>query len=156
MESIDFSISQQIFSIPISKRKYLIYAPLKGIAFLGNTSLVNAIAEACQNPFRALQTKDEFRVLDQLHFFQPEPLPSDEFQDRGVQYDAVILFLTNQCNLRCSYCYASSGEYPPKTMSWEIAKAAIDLVLRGVISQGLPEMTLGFHGGGEPTLNWGS
>ena len=145
---------RQIFSIPLAKNKYLIYAPLKGIAFLGNPALVNAIVEACQNPAAPRETIDKFKLLDQFHFFQPEPVPADDYQDRGVQYDAVVLFLTNQCNLRCSYCYAFSGEYPPKTMSWEIAKAAIDFVMRGVVKHRLPDMTLGFHGGGEPTLNW--
>ena len=153
---IDFSdgLSQQIFSIPLTPGKYLIYAPLKGIAFLGNSALVNAIVEACQDPSRALQATDKFKLLDQFHFFQPEQVPEDDYRDKGVQYDSVVLFLTNQCNLRCSYCYALSGEFPARAMSWEIARAAIDFVMRGVMEHRLPEMTLGFHGGGEPTLNW--
>jgi uncharacterized protein len=39
-------------------------------------------------------------------------------------------------------------------MSWDTARAAIDHVLREVMRHRLPDMTLGFHGGGEPTLNW--
>lgn len=153
---LDFSdgLSQQIFSIPLTPGKYLIYAPLKGMAFLGNSALVNVLVEACQDPSGALQAADKFKLLDQFHFFQPEPVPADDYQDKGVQYDSVVLFLTNRCNLQCSYCYASSGESPARAMSWEIAKAAIDHVWRGVMEHRLPEMTLGFHGGGEPTLNW--
>jgi len=160
---------QQIFSIPLDGQKYLIYAPLKGIAFIANPSLVNAIFGLCQNintstsslsgvSHNASQScnksPDNFDFIYQLGFFQPEPLPVDEYQDKGVQYDAVILFLTNQCNLRCSYCYASSGEYRKKQMPWEIAKASIDFVMGEVTKNRSPAMTLGFHGGGEPTLNW--
>jgi uncharacterized protein len=39
-------------------------------------------------------------------------------------------------------------------MPWEIAKAGIDWVMSEVIRNRSSSMTLGFHGGGEPTLNW--
>ncbi|MCZ7356620.1 MAG: radical SAM protein [Candidatus Methanoperedens sp.] len=162
------NILQQIFSVPLDNEKYLIYAPLKGIAFIGNTSLVNAIFEQCSNlntsipksfrtpsgtpRFEKMRTDLDF--LQKLDFFQLEALPEDEYQQKGIQYDAVILFLTNQCNLRCSYCYASSGEHKSQQMPWEIAKAGIDFVMGEVIKNQSPTMTLGFHGGGEPTLNW--
>ncbi|MBI5746569.1 MAG: radical SAM protein [Nitrospirae bacterium] len=162
-------MSQQIFSIPLDNERYLIYAPLKGIAFIGNPPLINAIFEhcrhmgashphistpSCDRPHHGERVLDDLDFLHRLDFFQPEPFPIDEYQQKGVQYDAVILFLTNQCNLRCSYCYASSGEYQMKQMPWEIAKASIGLVIGEVIKNQSPSMTLGFHGGGEPTLNW--
>ncbi|MDY9925068.1 radical SAM/SPASM domain-containing protein [Methanosarcina sp.] len=159
-------ILQQIFTIPLDEEKYLVYAPLKGIAFIGNTSLVNSIFEHCSrlgtctptsnNPsdVPSVGVKDELNFLQKLDFFQPAPLPVDEYEQKGVQYDAVILFLTNQCNLRCSYCYASSGEHQTQQMPWDLAKASIDFVMREVVRNHSPIMTLGFHGGGEPTLNW--
>ncbi|MBN2411870.1 radical SAM protein [candidate division KSB1 bacterium] len=147
------NLLRQIFSIPLDENKYLIYAPLKGIAFIGNVSLVNSIFEQCRSS-GALWKTENLDFLHQLNFFLPEPFPVDEYKQSGTQYDAVILFLTNQCNLRCSYCYASSGEYPRKTMSWEIARDAIDYVMESVRLHNAPVMTLGFHGGGEPTLNW--
>jgi uncharacterized protein len=94
------------------------------------------------------------RFLNNLDFFYPEPIPADNYKKKGVQYDTAVLFLTNQCNLRCSYCYASSGEFPQKRMTWEIAKAGIDFVLDQVKKNHSQTMTVGFHGGGEPTLNW--
>lgn len=159
------TILQQIFSIPIDKERYLIYAPLKGIAFIGNPSLVNAIFEHCQNieEFSSTNTNaspdvhnhlNELNFLYRLDFFRPESLPIDEYQGEGVKYDTVILFLTNQCNFRCSYCYASAGEYRAQQMPWDIAKASIDLIMDKVIKNQSPSMSLGFHGGGEPTLNW--
>lgn len=165
MKSNENILIKQIFSIPLDKEKYLIYAPLKKIAFIANPPLVNAILEHCRlntHVHASLSDKlhpekkapNNLDFLDILDFYKPEPIPVNEYKDKGVQYDAVILFLTNQCNLNCSYCYASSGEYPIKQMPWEIAKASIDLVMREVIKNQSSAMILGFHGGGEPTLNW--
>lgn len=63
------------------------------------------------------------------------------------------LFLTNTCNLRCTYCYASAGEDTAKHMSWPTAKTALDLIIKNAIAaKKVPSVT--FHGGGEPTMNW--
>lgn len=162
-------ILQQIFSIPIDKEKYLVYAPLKKIAFIANPLTVNAIFDYCQYTSKSSlatsifsqditrkkkELENTLGFLHSFNFFEPEPTPVDEYHEIGIQYDAVILFLTNQCNLRCIYCYASSGKYPKKQMSWEIAKAAIDHVVEEILNKGLQVLTLGYHGGGEPTLNW--
>ena len=155
----DNLLLQQIFSIPLDKEKYLIYAPLKETAFICNRALLNSIFDRCSRPLLSISEDkvvktDTFFLLHKLGFFQPEPFPKDQYLHQGIQYDAVILFLTNQCNLRCSYCYASAGEYKAAQMPWEIAKAGIDWVMSEVIQNRLPTITLGFHGGGEPTLNW--
>lgn len=160
-------ILQQIFTIPVDGEKYLVYAPLKGIAFIGNAFLVNAIFDRCSSSNTPISTsslttpemssagmKDELTFLKKFDFFKSEPLPVDEYEQKGVQYDVVILFLTNQCNLRCSYCYASSGEHRTQQMPWDLAKASIDFVMGEVVKNRSSTMTLGFHGGGEPTLNW--
>jgi uncharacterized protein len=169
MKPNDNILLKQIFSVALDKEKYLIYAPLKGVAFVANPRLVNDIFKyarelnlsgmpSCktspESSFSRVNLSDDFKFLHNLSFFQAEPLPVDEYQDKGIQYDAVVLFLTNQCNLRCLYCYASSGEYPLKKMTWEVARRSIDYVTDEVIRNQSPEMTLGFHGGGEPTLNW--
>lgn len=162
------TVLQQIFNIPLDDGKYLIYAPLKGIAFIGNSSLINIIFDHCSRLGTSIPLNDddttsdvplaggddELYFLETLDFFQPAPFPKDEYEQKGVQYDAVILFLTNQCNLRCRYCYASSGEHKAQQMPWELAKAGIDFVVGEVLKNKSPIMTLGFHGGGEPTLNW--
>ena len=148
------AILKQLFSIPLNDGKYLVYAPLKKIAFVANSSLINTLVSYCQQTTDLnTSNRNSLAFLDQLNFFEPSSPPKDEYLEKGVQYDAVVLFLTNQCNLRCSYCYASSGDYPKKYMNWDIAKSAIDFVVREVIEHNLPSVTLGFHGGGEPTLN---
>ncbi|MCL1889239.1 MAG: radical SAM protein [Desulfovibrionaceae bacterium] len=145
---------EQIFSIPLEKGKFLVYAPLKGIAFIANAALVNAIVAQCRAKRPQKPGDPNLEFLRRIDFFSPAPPPADEYAARGVAYDTAVLFLTNRCNLRCSYCYASSGDFAPKMMSWEIARAAVDRVLDEVAGRGENEMTLGFHGGGEPTMNW--
>lgn len=147
---------QQIFSIPLADDTFLIYAPLKGLAFIANAALVNMIAARCEQRegFPHSPHDSDLDFLHQLDFFTPEPHPKDDYAETGIAYDTVVLFLTNQCNLRCSYCYASSGEFTPRVMSWEVTKAAIDRVLGDVVARKSGELTLGFHGGGEPTMNW--
>ncbi len=148
---------EQIFSIPLEHDKFLVYAPLKGIAFIANTAMVNSLADACSAPDLTADAFSNSHIdfLRQLDFFTPASPPPDEYAANGVAYDTAILFLTNQCSLRCAYCYASSGEFTPKMMTWEVAKAAIDRVMGDVLARGGSNMTLGFHGGGEPTMNWG-
>jgi len=59
----------------------------------------------------------------------------------------LTLSLTHDCNLACSYCYA--GTKHPTTMSWEVARQAVDFAL----SFPCESAQLGYFGG-EPLLAW--
>jgi uncharacterized protein len=65
---------------------------------------------------------------------------------------AVSLAIAQTCNLGCVYCYARQGDFgaPPKSMSLEVAKAAVDLALRGA---GPGERAQVTFLGGEPLAN---
>lgn len=60
----------------------------------------------------------------------------------------VAIFLTEECNLRCIYCYANSGKENIK-VSIKNAKQLIDFV-----AQKSDNIILDFHGGGEPLLHF--
>ncbi len=60
----------------------------------------------------------------------------------------VIIYLSTDCNLRCIYCYASSGEHH-SIVSIENAKIFIKYV-----AQKVDKLILDFHGGGEPLLHF--
>ncbi|MCJ7680459.1 MAG: radical SAM protein [Candidatus Aminicenantes bacterium] len=146
----EVGLSDQVFCIPLNESRYIIYAPLKRTAFIGNAELVNVVHARLKQP----ESKGvDIPFLDDLDFFSPEPPPADEFAPTGTVYDSLILFLTNRCNLRCTYCYASAGDFPVQNMSPDIAEAAVRFVSEEVRREGLEEMTIGFHGGGEPTIN---
>ena len=67
---------------------------------------------------------------------------------------ALCLNVSHQCNMKCSYCFASHGEYGGggKLMSYETGKQAIDFLIRSSGSR--KNLDVDFFGG-EPLLNWG-
>jgi len=64
-----------------------------------------------------------------------------------TEIDSLVLLLTAQCNLRCSYCYQNAKK--SRRMSWRTLGAAVDLALRSR----RPEVELLFMGG-EPLLEF--
>ncbi|RPI78638.1 MAG: radical SAM protein [Desulfobacteraceae bacterium] len=126
------------------------------MAFIANIALANLIERHCREQAPLPESGDAGRplaVLERLGFFTPACLPEDEYKQRQWRHEAAVLFLTNRCNLRCIYCYASAGDFAPQEMPWEIARAAVDQVIGDCVANGALCFTLGFHGGGEPTLN---
>ena len=78
-------------------------------------------------------------------------------KDHRSKLGQCTLELTQACNHRCLYCPYSSLDatrrpHSQKCMSWEIAEAAIDLLLDH--SEDAEHIALGFYGG-EPLLAWG-
>ncbi|MBN2821633.1 MAG: radical SAM protein [Coriobacteriia bacterium] len=68
------------------------------------------------------------------------------------QPECLTVFLSNRCNLACSYCHsvASARREPP--LSSEVVADAARIVARSCAERGVP-MTLVLHGGGEPLLD---
>jgi sulfatase maturation enzyme AslB (radical SAM superfamily) len=65
----------------------------------------------------------------------------------------LTLYLNEACNLCCVYCFASAGVEKPVSLSMGAIQAALRLVADHCAERGLP-LTIGFHGGGEPTLSF--
>lgn len=59
------------------------------------------------------------------------------------------LHVTNECNLRCDYCYISKTD---ETMSQDVGYAAIDAIMRSAVNHHFQRVRLKFAGG-EATLN---
>ena len=70
---------------------------------------------------------------------------NNKIHSQSVQL--LILALTGQCNLNCSYCYASNQIQ--QSMPWSIAEQALQYITE---YSGTP--TIQFTGG-EPLLEWG-
>lgn len=66
---------------------------------------------------------------------------------------AMCLHIAHDCNMRCEYCFASTGDYQGgrKLMSLEVGKKAIDYLLHH--SKGRHHLELDFFGG-EPLMNF--
>ena len=151
------SLSAEIFTIPLDDQRYLIYAPLRRVAFVANARMVNGLADLKAgapgsridstdvgiNFLRGLGLVDGGEEAPPITLFQGEPQPT-----------TLTLFLTTACNLRCTYCYAASGETPRKFMEFPVARRGIDYITDNARRLGREHFGIAFHGGGEPTLNW--
>jgi uncharacterized protein len=135
-----------------------VYAPLRQAAFLTTAQVVNDIAALQAGECRSSQNemKPLLEFLRRLEIVDGarEVLPVTHYE--GVpKPTSVTLFLTTQCNLHCTYCYASAGDTPHQAMSLEVARRGIDFVLRNAVELGTEGVQIAYHGGGEPTTNWG-
>lgn len=141
-----------IYSISLGN-KYLFYAPLKRIAFVGNESMKQVIERQSQDRFDSeMMGNDSLIALQRIGFFEPsQRLQPSLKTDILFAPSICILMLTTACNMSCSYCYAANGTKAPTVMNWETAKKGIDIAYKNSVERGLC-FSLSFHGGGEPTL----
>ena len=67
---------------------------------------------------------------------------------------AMCLLISQDCNLRCEYCFAETGDFGMgrKLMTFETGKKAIDFLLK--MSANRENLELDFFGG-EPLMNFG-
>ena len=65
----------------------------------------------------------------------------------------LLLYPTNACNLRCIYCHATSGPEAGPRLSHEQAIKGVDDFF-DALDDPVRFVTLGFHGGGEPTTHF--
>jgi uncharacterized protein len=90
-------------------------------------------------------------VLAELGLLADRPQIDDTVPDT-IRVKALSLAVAQKCNLGCTYCYASQGEFggAPKNMPLETALAAVDLLLAETTPA--DRINLAFLGG-EPLLN---
>ncbi len=64
--------------------------------------------------------------------------------------DHLAIYLSNSCNLACSYCYVSVNQGPAVALGFDVIKKSIDEFYAKVAA---PNRKITFLGG-EPLLNW--
>lgn len=77
----------------------------------------------------------------------------DEYKKKPDVIKSICLNISHDCNLRCEYCFASTGDFgmDRSMMSRETAYAAIDFLMEKSGTRKMLE--LDFFGG-EPLMNW--
>ncbi|MDL2234823.1 thioether cross-link-forming SCIFF peptide maturase [Christensenellaceae bacterium OttesenSCG-928-L17] len=121
-----------------------------------------AVAEAIeegQDPYSVAYPKElvaeilgDFEELRQQGMFQSEKRTPEARSEEAV-IKAVCLHVAHDCNLRCAYCFAATGEFQGERMlmPFETASAALDfLMLR---SKGRKNLEVDLFGG-EPLMNF--
>ena len=97
------------------------------------------LSEIVTIPESEIDNPEIFRELDESGFFNHPTKPIGVFQ--------LTLITTSNCNLRCRYCFANSGE-SVAVMSEKVAYAAVDYAIK--ISKGR-RLSVAFFGG-EPSM----
>ena len=150
-------LSAEICVIPLEDKRYLIYAPLRMAAFVGNASIVNFLADLKEGIYNKKADTDgmtsEFLRRLEIVDAGEEVLPISTCEGLP-QPTSVSLFLTTACNLRCTYCYASAGDSLHESMPLAVAKRGIDFIIENAVKQKREYIEINYHGGGEPTVNW--
>ena len=144
----------EVFVIPI-EGKFILYRPLLQLAFVGNRALVDLVLNLTNRSASSGVNAPEEVVtfLDSIGFLEPDP-PPPPLPDPSYRPTSTVLLLTNRCNLRCTYCYASGGEGPLQDVSTDMARVVIDQVYQNALELNSSHFELGFHGGGEPIQAW--
>lgn len=103
--------------------------------------------EACCGEFDQL-------IQEGVLFSAAKPVTQDQLYPTAPVIKAMCLHICHDCNLRCRYCFAETGDFGSgnRTMlDIETGKQAIDFLL--AVSHGRKNLDIDFFGG-EPLMNW--
>ena len=147
----------EIFALPV-EGEALLYAPLLGVVARTNRAGVNLLRRLHHTP-DMLPTSAEADFLVKLAQLglthSAEGIKLSRPDEEPFVPRCGSLFLTDACNLRCIYCYASGGDAPnPTVLDFEAGAEGIKYVARLVKQNGEEEFGITFHGAGEPTMAW--
>ncbi|MCZ7401059.1 MAG: hypothetical protein O8C61_02425 [Candidatus Methanoperedens sp.] len=148
------SFRYEVFTIPFDD-SFIFYIPQKGLIFIIDEKRRN---EADKIKSGQISSDDIIyspflSLLKKLNLFgQFEPFSSN-LNEYDFSPTSVTLSLTTRCSLSCVYCYARAGE-KQLDMPIEIAKAAINYIIENAQKKQESEITIRFHGQGEPTASW--
>ncbi|MCK9526466.1 MAG: 4Fe-4S cluster-binding domain-containing protein, partial [Limnochordia bacterium] len=138
-----------------------------GAVHVLDTEAMSLIREACaRDDIQNLEDLDEFLkskahssdIVEEISalvecglLFSPDLTEAPPRPETIVK--ALCLNVAHDCNLRCDYCFASTGDFKGarELMSLDVAKAAVDFLLQN--SKHRKQLEIDFFGG-EPLMNW--
>ena len=141
-----------LYIIPFED-EFIVYRPLRRLAFVGNGALAEYVRRRVDGE-EVERSEDIESFLEEIDFWRPDiDVPGLDVPETFRPAMGVLL-MTNQCNLRCVYCYANAGVREVESMPWDVARPVIDAVAANAADSGQDQFSLSFHGGGEPTVCW--
>ncbi len=93
-------------------------------------------------------------IADGLLFAPVEPVAVEAMYPDGPRIKAMCLHLCHDCNMRCRYCFAGTGDFGTgrrSMLSVETGRKAIDFLIQA--SGTRHNLDIDFFGG-EPLINW--
>jgi uncharacterized protein len=155
----DYKLTTDLYIIPYEEKGsdfYIAYFPLQSLVFEINKDAANILGRLKEKPLQAsdratrnfLDSLEKLKVINSKNEKKPYvPIKKAPFPN------TTILLLTDTCQLKCIYCYGKSKRRGTK-LPLHVAKCAIDTITANVLSSNAGIMHVGYHGGGEPTMNW--
>lgn len=70
----------------------------------------------------------------------------------STMFNSCFLILTEDCNLRCKYCYENASRCCESYMTFDIAEKAVDFLINNALKYEIRNLYITFFGG-EPLLN---
>ena len=146
-----------IFPPSTSGSNGIVFFPLRGIAFPAQQEAIDTIQKITKGSLNEIENSEDPTVaaLGRNNLLtsgeDEEGLPSVSASTYAPT--EATLLLTDQCNLGCSYCY-SSAQKDGETMTWNMARAAIELVAANARASENRSFSIRYLGGGEPTVAW--
>ena len=131
----------------------ILYRPLRHLAFIGNQALADYVRRrSAGDSLPHIAEIEEY--LESLGFWEPDRDPDGLPDVVDVRPTEAVLLMTNQCNLRCVYCYADAGVRPVESIDTTTCRRVIDAACANAAAQGREDFGVTFHGGGEPTVHF--
>ena len=130
--------------------EFLVYAPLRGYLIQALPQLKDELTNPASPIRQAFITK-----LKNKNYTDPKKTLDDLY--RSVP--GLSIPITNDCNLRCKYCYFSAGdESKSQSMSCEMIKQCVDTYFSRLDDYSIWEdgnyLGVSIAGGGEPTCRF--
>jgi uncharacterized protein len=149
-------LATDVFVLRRDGADHIAYVPLKHSAFFTDDAGAKLISEL-QSGRRISSADVSTAVIQQLSSIgalaeAPEARPAVQPLLEFKPLEATLLF-NESCNLGCAYCYAKS-EPTKGQMSWEVAEAAVRLVIENASLTDQHVASIRYLGGGEPTISW--
>ncbi|MBR3459846.1 MAG: thioether cross-link-forming SCIFF peptide maturase [Clostridia bacterium] len=96
---------------------------------------------------------EEIEQLKKENLFDTKAPDAPKSNGAASPIKSMCLNVAHDCNLRCAYCFAETGEFHGgrMLMSFETAKAALDMLIKR--SGGRYHLEVDLFGG-EPLMNW--
>ena len=148
LTSVEFD--KGLFFVYNDNGEGLIYSPLQGKFFTADGDAQLIVTEYISSSNR---TTHEFHgVLLELSMLDRKKEPE---VPKNILYrpTALMLSLSDLCNLRCTYCYAEAGN-TSKVLSWDVIVQAIDKMFANAIETKNNNVEICFHGTGETLVLW--
>jgi uncharacterized protein len=153
----DYSLTPELYLIPNAGDRNILYFPLSGLLIEANDTLLNLIYHFSDKEPDQLNEEEleQFSYLLEKGLISKKGNPHQLFPETGDDVPhKLTLFPTNDCNLSCTYCYASGSRSKRLVMSLALVEAAVEYYLNLMRNENRSVFNLELHGGGEPLYEW--